>query len=93
MSKAKYHEDVLEAIGTLGSKSRINNLLNKVYSHSRDPKLRDLVGMALSQLASSGINHSVITLRDSNAVPTKELEAYCRKNLGWQSDSGPLSKK
>lgn len=92
MSSAKDYEDILEAIGILGSKSKINNILNKVYSHSKDYELREMVGCILSEIPRSGINHSVITLRDSNAIPTKKIEAHCRKRLGWASDSGPVSK-
>ena len=92
MSTAKDYEDVLEALGILGQKAKINNILNKVYSHSKDRRLRDMIGKVLFQMPRAGINHSVISLRDSNAIPTKELESYCRDVLGWEMDSGPVSK-
>lgn len=93
MSKAKDYEDVLEAIGILGSRSKINNLLNRVYAHSKDTKLREMVGEVLAKMPRSGINHSVFTLRDSRAVSTKKLEEYCRDILEWDQDIGPVSIK
>lgn len=93
MSNANDYEDVLEALGILGSKSKVNNLLNKVYAHSKDIQLRNMVGAVLAAIPAAGINHAVITLRDSKSIATKELERYCRNVLDWKPDSGPVSIK
>ena len=91
MTTIKHYEDVLEAIGILGSESKINNMLNTVYSRTKDHDLRDMVGDILLSMRAAGLNHAVLTLRNSNAVKTKQVESYCRGKLGFDPATGPMS--
>jgi len=88
---AKDYEEVLEALGMLGRRTTINNKLNKVGARSKDEKLRGMIADLLNRIPYTSINHQVMTLRDSKAVSTKDMETYCRDKLGRNLYQEPKS--
>lgn len=91
MSNEADYQCVLEAIGKLGSASSISNMLNRVFANTKDEKLRALVGEVLEVMPRKGINHRVVTLRESRGISTKKLEVYCRECLKIDIDLLPTS--
>jgi hypothetical protein len=92
MSNSADYKEVVEAIGMLANKSTISNKLNRVFAHTKDVQLQNMVGNLLAKLPEKGINTKVISLRASNAVKTKEIESYCREKLERDVYQVPVSK-
>lgn len=81
-----WYREALEALGMTGRASAINNKLNAVAAHTKDPVLRELARDMVSQLAASGPKGERHTsLRASHSIKSERLERHC---LAHENDPG-----
>ena len=77
------HQEVLEAMGMLASKSAICNKLNRVYVRTDDPEFRTLILRVISEIQTTSNNTRVQSPKNmKNGVPSSmKLVRYCESSL------------